>query len=113
MGFSLRFINLHGFPSDTTIIRDSFGYLNFYICPHFYSLPLHWKILQKVSPANSRGFIVVEEIMDKNLKFIYDKFDRIKNVTHVEKKHGYFGVPQSVIQFFDQNLIVEITDKPV
>lgn len=109
-GRSLNIISEQGQQCEILVIGiRNIEYLTFFICPHLYYLPLNWKIQQKITPDNPRGFIYVSEIYDLSLKykdvFIFNKFNQKVFVTGIQKNCGGFGNPNQ-ISFIDQNLIV-------
>lgn len=110
-GRSLNIISEQGHPCEVLVVGmgHRVEYLTFFICPHLYHLPLNWKIQQKITPDNPRGFIYVKEIYDLSLKykdvFIYNKFNQKVFVTGIQKNCGGFGNPNQT-SFIDQNLIV-------
>lgn len=109
-GRPLNIINEQGTPCEISVIGvGKIEYLTFFICPHLYHLRLNWRIQQKITPENPRGFIYVQEIYDLSLTqkdvFIYNKFNKIVPVTGIQKNYGGFGDP-NLISFIDQNLII-------
>ncbi len=102
-GTSVTILNFYtGLKQDVVLVRYKKQFIRLWICPHFYSLDLEWKIMQfNTEPPTG---ICVKDLKDSGR--ILNKFNIEKDYKIIQYSNDWIGQPEGAEIWYDQNLVI-------